>query len=94
VFEECLNLKKFKSKINILKKINNETDKKELSVLSLALELGYIVTIPIVLCALAGRLLDKKIDSSPWFLLLGIAVSIFLSTYLVYKKTVAVMDKK
>ncbi|MFA6183556.1 MAG: AtpZ/AtpI family protein [Parcubacteria group bacterium] len=71
---------------------NGKTDK--LSVFSLAFELGYIVAIPIVLLALGGRMLDKKLDSSPWFLLSGIIISIIVSTYWIYKKTSAIIDNK
>jgi len=66
-------------------KMKNKTDN-NWSVFSLAMELGYIIAIPIVLFALGGRFLDKKINSSPWFLLLGVGFSIILTTYLVYKK--------
>jgi F0F1-type ATP synthase assembly protein I len=63
------------------------------SALSLAFELGYIIAIPIVGFALGGRLLDHKFDSSPIFLLLGIFVSILLSSYLVYKKTQKIIQE-
>lgn len=71
---------------------NSKTDK--VSVFSLAFELGYIVAIPIVLLALAGRMIDKKMDSAPWFLLLGIVIAIIVSTYWIYKKTAAIIDNK
>lgn len=71
---------------------NAKTDK--VSVFSLAFELGYIVAIPIVVLALVGRMIDKKLDSSPWFLLLGIVISIVVSTYWIYKKTSAIIDNK
>lgn len=64
----------------------------KVSVFSLAFELGYMVAIPIVVFALLGRLIDKKLDSSPWFLLLGIIISIIVSTYWVYKKTTDIID--
>lgn len=79
-------------KRNNLETKNNKTDK--VSVFSLAFELGYIVAIPIVVLALAGRMIDKKLDSSPWFLLLGIIISIIVSTYWIYKKTSAIIDNK
>lgn len=75
---------------NIKMKNSKKTDK--VSVFSLALELGYMVAIPIVVFALVGRLIDKKLDSSPWFLLLGIVISIVVSTYWVYKKTTDIID--
>ncbi|EKE22249.1 MAG: hypothetical protein ACD_7C00016G0010 [uncultured bacterium] len=71
---------------------NTKTDK--VSVFSLAFELGYIVAVPIVVLALVGRVIDKKLDSSPWFLLLGIVISIVVSTYWIYKKTTDIIDNK
>jgi len=53
----------------------------------LAWELGYSIAIPIVLLALAGRWADKQFETSPWFLLIGIVVSIVISSFLVYRKT-------
>ncbi len=69
-------------------KIEDEQADNQWSVFSLAMELGWMIAVPIVALALGGRLLDKKLESSPIFLLLGIFVSIILTTYLVYKKTV------
>jgi F0F1-type ATP synthase assembly protein I len=66
----------------------------QLSVFSLAMELGYMIAIPIVLFALGGRFLDKKMDSSPWFLLAGICLSIVLTTYLVYRKTMTIINEQ
>lgn len=73
--------------------MKKETDN-NWSVFSLAFELGYMIAIPIVLFALGGRFLDKKIDSSPLFLLTGIFISIILTTYLVYKKTINVIESE
>ncbi len=70
---------------------NNNTDG-QWSVFSLAMELGYTIAIPIVLFALAGRMLDKKFDSSPWLLLVGIFVSILLTTWLVYRRMIKIID--
>jgi len=80
-------------KRNNLKEKNSKTDKSA-SVLSLAFELGYLIALPIIILALLGRMLDKKMDSSPWFLLGGIIISIVVTTYLVYRKTVSIIDKK
>jgi len=55
--------------------------------LSLAWELGYTIAIPLVVLALLGRMIDKWLGSSPWVLLVGVLLSIFLSTWLVYRKT-------
>lgn len=61
---------------------------------SLAWELGYSIAVPIVLFALLGRFLDKKLNTSPWLLLAGVLISISISSHIVYKKTIDVMNKK
>lgn len=69
-----------------------EKSEKPWSAVSLAWELGYSIAVPLVGLALVGRFLDKKFESSPWFLLIGILISITISSYLIYKKTVAILD--
>lgn len=59
---------------------------KSFKVWTLAGELGYMIAIPIVLLALAGRLADKQFGTAPWLMLLGIIVSVFLSSAIIYKK--------
>lgn len=56
------------------------------SVYSLVFEVGYTIAIPLVLCAVGGRYLDKMLNTSPWLLLFGIIISIFISSFLVYRK--------
>ena len=51
--------------------------------LSLVFELGYLIAIPIVICALGGRLMDRCFGTSPVFLLVGIAIAIVVSGYMV-----------
>lgn len=62
--------------------------------LSLAWELGYLIAIPMVILALLGRWLDKKLGTSPLLLIGGLLFSISISSYLVYKKVVSLIDKK
>ena len=59
--------------------------------LSLAWELGYTIAIPIVIFALLGRFLDKKFDSSPWLLLLGIFFALLISGFVVTKKALKII---
>lgn len=59
--------------------------------LQLAFELGYMIAIPIVAFALAGRFADKYFETSPWLLLAGICTSILISSYLVYKKVAPIL---
>ena len=70
---------------------NKLDNQKPWSALGFAWELGYSIVIPIVIFALAGRLLDKKLDTAPWLLILGILISIIVTTVLVYQKTIKVM---
>jgi len=64
------------------------------SAVSLAWQLGYSVAVPLVVLAFLGRFLDKKLETSPWLLLTGILFSIFMSSYLVYKKTLDIINKE
>ena len=59
--------------------------------LSFAWNLGYSIAVPLVLLALGGRFLDKKLESSPWFLIAGILISIAISSYIVYKKVIEII---
>jgi len=67
--------------------------------LSLLGQLGYVIAIPLVILALIGRFVDRKLHSSPWFLLTGIFIALIVSTFWVLKKTTEIMkdiptDKK
>lgn len=62
------------------------------SALGFAWNLGYSIAIPLILFALGGRFLDKYMGTSPWMLLLGILISIIVTTVLVYKKTIKLME--
>lgn len=72
----------------------NKSDGGTWSALSLAWELGYTIAIPIVVFALGGRLLDRKLGTSPWLLLVGIGISLVVSSWLVYFKTVRIIGRK
>lgn len=61
------------------------------SALSFAWELGYSIAIPIVLFTLGGRLLDKKLQTSPWLLLVGLFISIIVTFCIVYKKLMEII---
>ncbi len=66
-------------------KLTPESSKK-IRVWSLAWELGYTIAIPIIVFALLGRFADKYLNTSPFLLLLGILISIFVSVFMLYKK--------
>lgn len=73
-------------------KEEDKKNEKPWSAVSLAWELGYSIAVPLVGLAFVGRFLDKKLESSPWFLLTGILISISISSYLIYRKTVDILD--
>ncbi|MFH0712795.1 MAG: AtpZ/AtpI family protein [Candidatus Jorgensenbacteria bacterium] len=70
-----------------------EPEKSLFRPLALAWELGYTIAIPLVALALGGRFLDKSFDTSPIFLLIGIFVSIFISSFLIYRKTKKILSQ-
>lgn len=53
--------------------------------LYLGLQLGLIIALPLVILALGGRLLDRHLNTSPLFLLLGIFLSLISSTLAIYR---------
>lgn len=68
-------------------------EEKQFSALSLAWNLGYTIAVPIVVFALLGRFLDKKLGTSPFLLLAGILLSVAISSWAVYKKTLDIIGK-
>jgi len=82
------------SKNKVKGEVKNKRVDKRWSVVSLAWELGYLITIPIVLLALGGKLLDNKLGTSPWMLLAGILISIIITSWLVYKKVNTVISEQ
>ncbi len=74
-----------------LKKKKNEKNN-DLSLFSLAWELGYIIAIPIVILAIGGAFLDKKMGTSPWMLLMGVTFSILITSFSVYYKVTKILE--
>ncbi len=56
------------------------------SLMSLAMDLGFTIAIPIVLFGLGGALLDRKLGTSPLFLLIGVVLSIVITSIGIYRK--------
>lgn len=67
----------------------------EFSALKLSLEFGYTIVIPLVALALLGRLLDKQFDTSPWLLIIGVILSMIVSSVALvmkFKKIITQID--
>jgi len=62
-----------------------------LSLWSLAWELGYMIAIPIVILAVGGAMLDKKMGTSPWMLLGGVVLAITITSFTVYYKVAKIL---
>ena len=73
----------------LIMKNNNKQD--SWSALSFAWELGYSIAIPLVVFTMGGRLLDKKLGTSPWLLLIGLFISIIVTFYIVYQKLMTII---
>ena len=61
--------------------------------LGFAWEMGYNMAIPLIFLALGGRLLDRYLETSPLFLLIGIMLSIIASSILVGMKAVEIIKR-
>jgi F0F1-type ATP synthase assembly protein I len=57
-----------------------------LQTISLSLQLGFTIALPLIIFAIGGRILDKKFGSTPLFLLVGIILALIISTILIYQK--------
>ena len=59
-----------------------------------AWNMGFSIAVPIVVLALLGRFADKHFGTSPFLLLLGVALSIFISVFLVWKKMSKIINRR
>ena len=60
--------------------------------LDLALNIGWQITLPLVVLALLGRYLDSLFHTSPLLFLVGIIVAIIFSSWLVIRTVTRVID--
>lgn len=59
--------------------------------LQMALEMGWMIVIPLILFALAGRYADRVFGTSPWLFLAGVGIAIMSTTVLLVKKFSRIM---
>ena len=64
-----------------------------LQTISLSLQLGFTIALPLVVLAIGGRILDKKFQTSPLFLILGLLSALIISTILLYQKIKAIIKE-
>ena len=58
---------------------------------NLAWELGYLIVIPLVIFALAGRYADHHFGTTPWLFLTGVVVAMGSTTVLLIRKFTILM---
>jgi F0F1-type ATP synthase assembly protein I len=54
--------------------------------LSLATRLGFTIAIPAVVLALVGRYADKALGTSPLLLILGLLLSVIISSFVIFRE--------
>jgi F0F1-type ATP synthase assembly protein I len=64
-----------------------QQEEKTWSAYSLAMNLGFMIVIPIVIFGAGGVVLDKKLDCFPIFTLIGFVLAMVSSLLTVYVKT-------
>ena len=73
---------------------NKNSTPKDFSAVALGLELGFIISIPLVLFLLAGIFLDKKFGTLPLFLIAGILLSAIVTIVGVRNLLLPFLDKR
>lgn len=75
-------------------KSSREADPFALGTLALdLLNTAWRIAVPVLLFAVAGLLLDRKLDSAPWLTLLGTVVG-FGFAYLLVKKQIEIVNRR
>lgn len=54
------------------------------------LDTAWRIAVPVILCAVGGLILDKKIGTAPWFTLLGTIIGFVFAGLLVKKQIDAI----
>ena len=63
-------------------------------VLSMGSQLGFLIAFPLIACVILGVMIDKKMNTFPWFLLLMVFVGIGLTVVDVYKIVIPFLEKR
>lgn len=78
--------------------IENPSGRPSRSALMLSLELawnlGFIIALPVVIFGFGGAYLDKYLETSPLFVLIGFALAVIISGIGVYRKVKAIETSK
>jgi len=58
---------------------------KQKSTAFIFIDIGWRISIPLVLAVLAGSMLDKHFDTKPLFILVGLGLSMITTTWAIYR---------
>jgi len=61
--------------------------------LMLAGELGFLIILPLLIFALAGRWLDQKFGTSPWLFLSGTLLAIIVTSIILIRKIQSIIKQ-
>lgn len=64
-----------------------------MAMLGIVWTIGFMVAVPLVGFALLGKYADTAFGSSPLFFLIGVVLSIIVSSIMIFRKTVQLMDQ-
>jgi len=57
-------------------------------------QLGFLIAFPLVICVVVGVMIDKKMNTFPWFMLTMILLGIGLTVIDVYKIVIPFLEKR
>jgi F0F1-type ATP synthase assembly protein I len=63
-------------------------------VLAMGGQLGFLIAFPLIVCVIVGVMIDKKLNTFPWFLLIMVLVGIGLTIVDVYKIVIPFLEKR
>jgi F0F1-type ATP synthase assembly protein I len=57
-------------------------------------QLGFLIAFPLIICVILGVVIDKKMNTFPWFLLIMVLAGIGLTIVDVYKIVIPFLEKR
>jgi F0F1-type ATP synthase assembly protein I len=63
-------------------------------VLAMGSQLGFLIAFPLIVCVIIGVVIDKKLNTFPWFMLIMVLVGLGLTVVDVYKIVIPFLEKR
>jgi F0F1-type ATP synthase assembly protein I len=71
----------------------DKPNKEELNLYAFAINLGFRIAIPLVALTLLGRYVDNRFETSPLFLIIGITLSLVITSVMIYTQAIKVLQQ-